>query len=977
MRDAVRYGGITGDGFWHNSVKLPQVNSDMILGTTFFYFGLFGYCILFLIVALIVQIGRMLRQKSLSTDQQRALRFINFGFVVFVVIAIPALWLLGAISLNLPLTGVVFPFLARGNYFQGCLGVLLALLIFFDIHSSTDQAKPRTGAIVERLKDWLCEPLPLMRMIKWTMVGLTVLALGYGYSFAKLVHFPVLAGSEGDKKYIVIPDNDTQEIRLDITKDSKENPPGINGERNHYRIGNTIVNVEIPATSENSYSDSFVYISEYSFNRDEASEGITIGKSGQFSPILALPGLSPYAHKRNDIILFWENLKELAHLTLKPENNKIRLSLSPDNAADKSVTAKVFKSINQDAKLDKDKWEEISRDALLESDPLVKVGSTIMKIQVHKENAAQFLSIILEPDRPARASFLRSKQGEDFILSRSKVNVIGGLQLAVKNIEAARLSKTPWGSRFENQIAERAAILDRSGELLMDYDSSRGGAWYADQNLFYTIGTSQPVKAGLDYVLDPILSGKKNTDAFHSLLSTTNRSIHKDKVPGENVLLSYDINIQRALTEALNSLLKGKDIRSASAVILNGNNEILGTAQSTTQAKQKFKFEKEGERVFLRFDEDFLNVWANIDARPPEALLYANPLLRRPLCDAFKTELIGSTIKGILYTAALADARDNRSSHFHFGSSLETSYVSGMKGDKVNTSDADDPNGRGVDGGSIGDKVNTRDADDPTIFTADQELVPFGEYQFNRVHNSHEAVIKTNLYDAFRHSSNTTSCYLALRLQQVDRLEFALKRFMFDTYLLLQSEDFENRLNPSQYLKAEVTRYADDFKWGNASDALRIGIGDKIYISLLHLATFYSTILVNDGMFIHPAIVIKIGEKNLDKVQYPLLNQDDRKFVIPKMQQLARAVLSEGTGKAFARQLANSGIEFVGGKTGTASLPEGSEQEHKIFVVCIKIKGKPFTIACRVNYAPTGTDLAVDLAAKVVKNALLTTNSSN
>src|SRR6185503_2446106 len=302
---------------------------------------------------------------------------------------------------------------------------------------------------------------------------------------------------------------------------------------------------------------------------------------------------------------------------------------------------------------------------------------------------------------------------------------------------------------------------------------------------------------------------------------------------------------------------------------------------------------------------------------------------------------VGSTIKGILYTAALSDDAHGQHSHFLFGPSLETSYI------------------RAIDG----DRENTMLKDEERVFGAIRELNPFGEYTFKSVENDHRSAINTNLYDAFRQSSNTASCYLALRLNSAGRLEFALRRFMFENPLLLRSPAFEQGLNPSRYVRAEVTRYADNFNKNNLSDVLRIGLGDKIYLSLLHLATFYSTVLINDGKFIHPTIVQSIGEgESIPKQSYDILDKQDKESVVPKMRVLAQQVLLNGTGKSFSKSLLSSGVEFIGGKTGTASLPGGQGREHKIFVACIKVKGKPFTIACRVNYAPPGTNLAIELA---------------
>ena len=907
MRGALEHGGIFGDGWWHNSIYFPQINSDFVLAVLFRHHGFAGWGFLGLLAVFLLALGRLPLTKKFDGDAVRAEALGGVALVTFLTVAVPVLWILGAFALQLPWTGIPFPFLSRGVYLHFVLTCLVGTVVFLDKQTQSARATDHS------------RPSPA-RALRWSFGCIAVVAGYFAIQFAYNVQLPVLRPADERPRYILVPENAGEVVRL---------VPGVESDASEYRVGNALMRLAVHDRTDR-HLEEFAYISGYVFNKAEATRGIRIGKEGLFSPVVL-----GYVVKTNDAILFWESMD--GELVLRPSSNGIKIIALPNTAVQGEELGR-----------------EVRLNEVLQWDTTLRIGDTRLRLG-RGTSEAEALRIELDPEHPYRAYRLRKMQGRDFRISRTRETVIGGLSLAKSAIEPGR-SLIGWVNDDEQYV--RGSLRDRSGRALVQ--PTETGAEFADPNLVTLIGTAGTLIGtarksgrpfGLEHFFDPILSGvhKRGT-----LWDVTKRTLRKERLRGDDIRLTIDLTMQRKLTDAVNQFANNTDATSGSALILDGHNRVLSLADFDRSPDATLPSDPGVQGwVSVRFDSGFWDWFtASHDKRRYDGDLNRNPFLRRPLLGAFATELPGSVFKGFIYVTALEDHYTDRGRWFAEAQDPRDAQFLALPGDIVNTA---------TRGGS-------------RVLASETVLLPFDGNSFPEIYNNRRAAVPPVLGDAIARSSNIAPAYLALGLHGTRKLAPALSQFGLQQELLLRSEALDSLypfLNDAAHVLAEAIRFADSFDWSNPSDVARLGgLGDKIYLSLLHVAFFYATILIHDGHFVHPTIVSSIGEDAIRPPRFPVLNPAAEDPTINAMKTLFRLPLEPGgTGASFARGLPPS-IQVRGGKTGTASVPGDNDAPHRIFVAIVEIGGEVYTIATRFNRSRARDNEALELARRIVLDVL-------
>lgn len=922
MQQSFEQGGLVGDAFWHNEFYVPQVNSDFALAAMFHYVGVFGYGLLMLLGMLLLQIGRMAKSAIRNDDRLNGPVYVCWALAAFLLLVFPALWVIGGLALRLPWTGLVFPFVSRGTVYHMAIFVLLAVTVY--THGDPRLASQSTGPVGDRSP-----------ALDWILRGATIAGCWLTLGFFIQVHWPFVSPS-GHRNVIEIPENDRREQRVDVAEVADPN----------FVVGNTLLTRVSGSREDQRFVEEFIYVSGYQFSRRESAAGISIGSGKVISPVLSIPPFGRYVHELHDIVLFWE-------------------PGSPSESLELAVARAEIKIIGNTLTTRSGLWvadtlRPIPPGSLIPSGSLIQIGGTVLRVEVSADDD-EYLTVTVEPDLPFREHELYSR-GAGFPLVGSH-NVVGGSQLAPKAIphESVDLG---WAPSYDNQF-DRGRILDRGGSPLMPHPAPQGELAYADKNLFYLLGSGQREPSnpywrlfGLDHILDPVLQGKHK---LGGMWARTGRSLSMRKVVGEDVRMTIDLGRQRRLTEALTLIPADLRFSSASSVILDGENRIIALGQHSLTPDFSFhSLAGSDGMVAVRVDQAFEASFRDND-RLSEI---PSPLFREPMMEPLKTKLVGSAIKGAIYASAAAD---------HYGLTGTRHFVETASGVPMWI--------RGIDG----DHVNTRVVDGVRVLAASQRLTAFpGGAIGPPIRNFGGGSVPTNLDVAFQRSANPAAAYLALRLAEAhaDGIDAIWSRFQWDLPLLLRELSDGNlralsedgiALNPARYVKADPVRYARPFDPDDAFDIARTGIGGKVYVSLLHLASLYSTLLVNDGRFVHPTLIRRIGDHAVVVSSYPVFDPNQKAGTIRLMKRLAQGVLTTpGTGASLKRNVPESNaITFLGGKTGSAETGVPGV-EHRIFVVSLVARGEAYTIATRVDSVPPRlrSNPAVDLTAAIINTVI-------
>ena len=903
MRGALAHGGIFGDGWWHNRLYFPQMNSDFVLATLSHYHGLAVWGPVGLVVVFLYALARLALTKAFDGDGVKAEALGGVALATFLAVALPAIWILAALALVLPWTGIPFPFFSRGAYLHAVLTCMVAAVVLLEMRTlpaarATGHAPPSP-------------PRVAFRHAVWTTA---VLGVFFIIQFHWKVQRPALRPAVERPRYILVPENAGEVVRL---------VPGAAPEDSEYRVANAIVRLVAHDRTDRHLED-FAYISGYEFNEAEARRGISIGQDGRFSPVVRTL-LGAYVRKANDVILFWEEMD--GRLFLRPSSTGIKVAELP--ASGVQVSADLGRKVGVN--------EELSWGTTL------RIGGTRLRLD-RVASGSEALRIELDLDVPSRAYGLRLKQGTDFRIYPDRVTIIGGLHLAGSAIEPGRPLKTGW-VRHNRQYA-RGTLRDRSGGELVR--PAEQGTWLADLKLLPLIGKARWGKPfGLDYVFDQILSGAYRRG---SPWEVTMRTLRGKQLLGDDIFLTIDLPTQKKLTDVFEQFADNTDAARGSAVILDSLNRVVALADFDRRTDEALPSDPGAQGVTV--PDSTLEDWLKSrDFRRYDRDLNTNPFLRRPLAGAFANDLTGSVFKGFIYASALADHFAGRR-RFTEAPDLRAAHFLAVAGDLANTA---------TRGGS-------------RILTSETALVPFGGVRFRRIHNYGRAAIPPVLGDAIARSSNIAPAYLAIGLG-ADTLGQHLDRFGLKQELLLRPEalrEYARFLNDDPYVLAEPIRFADSFEWSNSpSDLARLGgLGDKAYLSLLHVAVFYATFLLHDGVFVHPTVVSDVGEDAVHPPRFPVFSPTVRTPTVDAMKTLFRLPFETGgTGATFVRGL-SPGVGVLGGKTGTASAIVNDAAPHRIFVAVVEVDGEAYTIATRVNRTRARENSALELGRQIVLDVL-------
>ena len=911
MRSALEHGGLFGDGGWGNGFWIPQINSDFVLARLFWAHGLAGWAPLGLVAVFLTALWRLPLTKAFNGDHVHVKALGGVVVATFAFVAVLALQVLGGLGHWLPWAGLPFPFLARGVFLHGTLAFLVGAVVFLDIGTLPAVRTPK------------------LRRVWWMPVGSGIPAgfvLVAGV-FAWQVQLPALRPAS--ERYILLPENVGEVVRLE----PRTEPDTLESDTLEYRVGDAIVRL---AFHRERHVEDFAYISGYEFNEARArGRGISIGQTGRFSPVLDPPLLGAYVHKANDVILYWEEeMDDSTRLFLSTSSRGIRVIELPTAGVETDLGREVG-------------WQEVGLNDVLPWGATLRIGGNGTKLRFNRvASDSEALRIELDPDSAHRAYSLREKQGPHLRISRTRETVIGGQRLARSAITSGR-RRMPGTWVEHDRHYDRGALLDRSGRELVQRDGDK--AEFEDPNLVFLIGTAGGGSPfGLEHVFDYILSGYHRRG---TVLDVTKRTLRKEKLPREDIFLTIDLTRQRKLTDVVREFAANDtDAPSGSAVILDGDNRILALGDFDRSPDVALPSDPGAQGVSVRFDATF---WEGFEEDLAflryDSVSSKNPFLRRPLPGAFATELTGSVFKGIIYAIAFEDQFAGGRRWFTEVPDVRDALVLALPGDSANTT---------TRGGS-------------RVLTSENALVSFGDFNFGReIRNYSRAPVSPELGPNIAASGNIPPAYLALGLSEERWLQ-ALVRFGLRQELLLRPEAFPDHapfLNDAAYVLAEPIRFADPFDWSNDSDRARLGLGDKVYLSLVHVAAFYATVLLHEGDFVHPTVVHRIGEDPVRPPRFPVFESAGREQTVEAMKTLFRLPLETGgTGADFAQGLP-SNVQVRGGKTGTASVP--NRDPHRIFVAIVEIDGEAYTIATRVKHSPAPRNEALVLARRIVLDVL-------